>query len=263
MITNTKTLFAGLLKAAQADCICDIGSRDGVQSILFRRLRPTARVLAFEANPINFADMAADPRLKQEGVEIFPYAISDQEGFLEFFVADVDYSNPEENRGTSSLFKRPQDKIKEVVKVETHRIDQFLRERYPDAKRVCLWIDAEGAEYMITQGASGLKDRLFALHVETANFEMVPNQHLYPELAALFKTFGFVPCGNNITPDRNWGDVVFIREDWQKSLGFRFTIVKWKAYLSYWLKADSIAVRLKSTSPPLYQFLHRLFVKFT
>lgn len=54
MITNTKILFCAVLKAMDVDCVCDIGSRDGDQAILFRQLRPNAAVLAFEANPIKF-----------------------------------------------------------------------------------------------------------------------------------------------------------------------------------------------------------------
>jgi FkbM family methyltransferase len=262
MLTNTKTLFAGLVKEAQADCICDIGSRDGMQALLFRHLRPEAKVLAFEANPILFREMSNDPRLKQAGVEVHPYAICDREGTMDFFVVDVDYDKPEDNRGTSSLFKRPNDKIKEIIKVPTVRIDSFLSEHASNAKRICLWIDAEGAEYFVAQGISGLKDRLYSIHVETALFEMVPNHRLYPELKTLLASFGFVPCGDNIGEQR-WGDVVFIRDDWRKQLGFRFTRIKWKAYLTRWLRADEIAVRLKSRNPSLYRFLRRLYVKFT
>jgi FkbM family methyltransferase len=261
MITNTKALFAGLVKEAKADCICDIGSRDGMQALLFRHLRPEATVLAFEANPINFRDMSVNPVLKEARIDLYPCAISDREGFIDFFVADIDYNNPEENRGTSSLFKRPNDKVKEVVQVKTFRIDAFLREHCPDAKRICLWIDAEGSEYMIAQGMSELKDNVYAIHVETAFFEMVPNQRLYPELEKLLATFGFVPCGSNID-ERRWGDVVFIRDAWRKQLGFHFTKAKWKAYLMHWLRADNLAVLFKAKNPRLYHFLRGLFVKF-
>jgi FkbM family methyltransferase len=261
MLTNTKALFAGLVKEAQADCICDIGSRDGKQAILFRHLRPDARVFAFEANPMLFREMQSNPRLASERVEVYPHAISDREGTMDFFVVDVDYETNDDNRGMSSLFKRPNDKIKEVLKVQTFRIDSFLREHAANANRICLWIDAEGAEYFIAQGMSGLKDRVYALHVETALFDMVPNQKLYPEVKALLGSFGFVPCGDNID-EKRWGDVVFIRDEWRKELGFRFTKLKWKAYLTRWLRADDIAVQLKSKNPGLYHFLRRMFVKF-
>src|SRR6185436_13600572 len=51
MFTNTKSLFISILKAQGADCVCDIGSRDGDQSLLFRHLLPNAAAIAFEANP--------------------------------------------------------------------------------------------------------------------------------------------------------------------------------------------------------------------
>lgn len=262
MLTNTKTLFASLVKTAQADCICDIGSRDGMQALLFRHLRPDAQVHAFEANPVNFAVMSRDSRLSAEGIKIHPCLIADKNGTIDFFVEDIDYADPEANRGRSSMLHRPAEKVKEVVKAPAYRIDTFLAEHAGQAKRMCLWIDAEGAEYFIVQGMSGIKDRVFAIHVETSTFEMFLGQRLYPELKELLRTFGFSPCGDNMDQGRRWGDVVFIRDDWRKELGFRFTLLKWKAYLTYWFGADKIAVSLKARMPSMYHFLRRLFIKF-
>ena len=124
---NTKTLFSSILKAQHADCVCDIGSRDGDQSLLFRHLLPGAAVFAFEANPINFEAMKRKPQLTDERIQIFPLAISNQRGTARFNIANVDYSDPNANRGTSSLLRSTNDNVKEVVTVETNRIDDFIR----------------------------------------------------------------------------------------------------------------------------------------
>jgi hypothetical protein len=47
----TRRFFSLVLKAVRADCVCDIGSRDGEESLFFRHLLPHAVVLAFEASP--------------------------------------------------------------------------------------------------------------------------------------------------------------------------------------------------------------------
>src|SRR6185503_2090152 len=212
MLTNTKTLFVGLLRSFSVDCVCDVGSRDGDQSILFRDVLPEATVLAFEANDLNYRRMEADARLKAKRIHIFPKAVSDTNGVARFHITDVDYSNPAENRGTSSLLTSDTVKIRETVEVETCRIDDFLKTRFPTVSRVALWIDVEGAEYSVLKGMEGIRDKVVALHVETAERPFRPGQKTYAEVTALLREFGFVPAGSNIRRAIGWGDVVFIRE---------------------------------------------------
>ena len=69
MPENTKLLFGSILRMASADCVCDIGSRDGDQALFFKHLLPSARVFAFEANPINFKKMQDKSALREAGIE--------------------------------------------------------------------------------------------------------------------------------------------------------------------------------------------------
>src|SRR5260370_35127632 len=71
----TRRFFSLVLKAVRADCVCDIGSRDGEESLFFRHLLPDAVVLAFEASPSNYEMMAAREDLGANRVEIFPSAV--------------------------------------------------------------------------------------------------------------------------------------------------------------------------------------------
>ncbi len=74
IVFDAKTFFVGVVKSLQVDCILDIGSRDGDQSLLFRDLRPTAYVAAFEASPANYQKMLAR-NLDRQAIEVFPYAL--------------------------------------------------------------------------------------------------------------------------------------------------------------------------------------------
>src|SRR5258706_4725829 len=166
--TNTKPLFAALLKNLEADCVCDIGSRDGDQALLFRHLRPTADVFAFEANPINFRAMMANTNLEAERVQVFSYAITDAKGTAKFHVTDVDYSAPDSNKGMSSLLLSDGLKIKETLEVECCRIDEFILGQCPLSRKIGLWIDVEGAEFGVIEGMTGIKERVLAIHVESS-----------------------------------------------------------------------------------------------
>jgi FkbM family methyltransferase len=262
-MTNTKSLFVSILKACNADCVCDIGSRDGDQSLLFRHALPAADILAFEANPLNFKAMQGNPHLAAERIELFPCAISNRRGTAQFHVADIDYADPKANRGTSSLLTAAGNKVKSTVDVETHRIDEIILSRFSERRRIGLWIDVEGAEGDVLEGISGIADRIVAIHVESTNEPRWDGQKPVRDIAALMSRHGFLACGRNFgTGPEEWGDVVFVREEMARELGARFGACRAKARASYLLRVDDIAVFLKDHLPSLYSMLRRVYIRF-
>lgn len=262
MVTNTKILFCTVLKAMDVDCVCDIGSRDGDQAILFRQLRPGATVLAFEANPINFKAMCADPRLRDGRIELLSFAVSNARGIARFHVTDVDYNDPKTNKGTSSLLQREDFPIKEAVEVETRRIDEFILAEYRQALAIALWIDVEGAEYFVIEGMSGIKDRVMVVHVETAKVPLRQGQKTLAELTVLMESQGFSLCGSNIRRTADWGDVVYVNRRVIRTLGFRFSVCKVRGYMGVWIPVDHVAEYLKTHYPAAYRFFRRLYLTF-
>jgi FkbM family methyltransferase len=261
VITNTKVLFGALLKSFKCDCICDIGSRDGDQALLFRHLCPSASIVAFEANPSNFQSMSCDPRLFGQRIMIFPFAISDSRGRAQFNISDVDYSDPLSNKGTSSLLKGEGLKMKGAIEVETRRIDEVVLETSPAARSVGLWIDVEGAEFAVLSGIDRIKDRVVAIHVETAKAPLRQGQRPLADVVQLMDARGFDLCGSNIGEDSDWGDVVFVNRAVARSLGTRLSLCKLKGYLGLWIRADHAAVFLKSSWPAGYRFFRRAYLK--
>ncbi len=132
-----------------------------------------------------------------------------------------DYSNPEENIGTSSLLVHEGLKVRKAVDVETVRIDEFIPNYHPSAKRIGPWLDVEGAEYGVLEGMAGIKNRGVALHVETARTPMRIAQKTYSELVPLLAAMGFVPSRSNISRKSIWGDVVFLSQHTLDTLGHR------------------------------------------
>ncbi|MDX1953491.1 MAG: FkbM family methyltransferase [Verrucomicrobiota bacterium] len=259
---NTKLLFGSLCKALKVDCVCDIGSRDGLQSLYFRDILPEATIVAFEANPINFKAMQKDRRLQAAGLQIYSVAVSDQKGKSHFHITDVDYENPHENTGTSSLLIHEGLKIKDSIEVETVRIDEFIHERYPECQKIALWLDVEGAEYSVLIGASGIKDRIVAIHAEVALKPMRIGQKTYNEdVKPLLEGFGFEFCGTNIPDNDVWGDVVFIQKKVAENLGSDLEKCKKKAMVGNRLKVDFIAYYLQRYCRPLYSVARKLYLK--
>src|SRR2546430_16989962 len=116
MRTNTRLLFKMLLTGCRVNCVLDVGSCDGFDSLMFRRILPNARLFAFEANPFLNEKMSANPELSAARIEIFPWAMSNKRGAASFHVTDLNYDDPNVvNPGTSSLLVHEGLKIKKTV----------------------------------------------------------------------------------------------------------------------------------------------------
>jgi FkbM family methyltransferase len=211
--------------------------------------------------------MRQDPRLSEKRIEILELAVADREGEMEFFVfaSPEDHGEDEIMYGSSSLCVRVSEEAQASragsVKVRTRRLDDVLREQCPEAQRIALWIDAEGAEWMILQGLKGIAEKVYAIHVETAERPLFKDQATYSKIADYLATFGFISLGNSITPEAGWGDAVFVKKAWADSLGFALTKIHLKSKLATALRVHALAVFLKRTSPPLYRVGRSLFLK--
>jgi hypothetical protein len=153
-------------------------------------------------------------------------------------------------------------KVKESVSVEIWRIDDFLLERCPAARKIGLWIDVEGAEALVLDGMEKIRDRVIAVHVETARTAVWEGQKTLSDLTATMAEKGYLLCGSNFPKEVRAGDVVFVSREAASALGKRLLLGRMKAYLSYWLQADNLAVYLKTRSPWLYRTLRRLLIRF-
>jgi len=263
MRTNTRLLFRSLLRKSHADCVFDVGSCDGSDSVRFRHSLPSAVIAAFEANPLLYRKMTENSNLRANRIDVFNCAISDKNGTAPFHVIDLDYHDPVvENPGVSSLLVHEGLKEKETVQVETRRVDEFLKSKYPNVRRVGLWIDAEGAEFQVIEGIGVARDLVVAMHVETARAPMRVGQKVYSELEPVIRSLGFIPVGTNMSSTDNWGDVVFLNEKVKADIGFKFHLCVGLAWLGYWSGASSVLGFLKANCGPAYRMCWRILGRF-
>ena len=263
-LVNTKTLFTALLKRLACDLVLDIGSRDGRQALLFREVLPAAPVVAFEANPYNFRRMSAQPALRERGIAMMPLAVSHEDGQAIFHISQADYDAPESeanNLGTSSLLVHPEVKTLADITVETVRLETFLqRPEYVDCRRIALWIDVEGAEYLVLEGLGAAVSRVCLIHVETARQAVRQGQKARAEVSKLLAGWDFVELGTNMAPDSVWGDLVWASRRVVEAQAGQVNGAIRRARWNYRLNVDGWAVRLKRC-PWLYRPLRWLFVR--
>jgi FkbM family methyltransferase len=230
MIVNTRRLFARLLPALRVDAVCDIGSMDGADALMFRRVLRSASIYAFEPNPGNFRLMQADTALREHDIRLLPLAVTDHDGEAELFLVEVE-ADPAPNcpwRGMSSLYRRSgRMGSSQAVAVRTTRLDTFLADETP-RHSLALWIDTEGTSCEVIEGARGVAAQLCLLHVEVETKPIIsPDQKLYPEVKALLDELGFVELATDHARSAGQFNALFVRR--ALPTGHRLRVRAWLA----------------------------------
>lgn len=192
--------------------ICEIGAFDAGDSIRMRKLVPSARIFAFEANPHNHARYKA--QAEEAGVVYERLAIADHDGDISFNIVREEGVNVEKARqvaGQSSIFATlDEHKISEPTTVPCQRLDAYLRSKASEAAVIALWIDAESAGYQVLLGAREALKRARLIKIETEYWPYRLGQNLVGDIRSLLVEAGFVELANN---DTNLGqcDLLWIR----------------------------------------------------
>lgn len=256
MVIATKYLFNTLLRNFPVDCVCDIGSRDGEDSLNFREILPESEIIAFEANEINYERMLKDNLLIYNEVKVFPYAISNKDGTSYLNIIDPTGSQSRALQGMSSLMGRSDfpSTIKQTVL--TKRLDNFMDVHFPHLNSFSIWIDVEGHEYEVIQGISGIREKVLVIHVETAIRPLVIGQHTFTELNKMLNNLGFIRIGKNFKLPKESGDAIYINATLQRKLGYKLYYLKVKAFLAN-LVAGTSPSFIKKTN--IYKYIKRYF----
>lgn len=214
MVLNTQRVFAKLLRVLRITTICDVGSLNGADALVFRAAAPRSRVYAFEPNPRNFALMQADPHLRQGITELLPWAVSDHNGEAEFFLVEADYAQRDPRCGMSSLYSRSGEWAPhEQLRVATTRLDSFLGSRCAADAPLALWVDAEGAAYEVLAGLGSAAAHLRLLHVEVETEPCIgAQQKLYAQVRTLLKKLGLSELATDQPRRQVQFNALFVRD---------------------------------------------------
>ena len=213
---STRYLFRRLLRTLEVEVVCDVGSMDGADALRFRRMLPSAQIVALEPNPRNFVQMAANASLRRGSIRIFPLAASDHDSEAPFFVAKADYrAGRGLRRGMSSLHKRRDESLlAEVVQVRTARLDSLLAAESQFGRAVALWIDTEGMAFEVIRGAAGFLRFARMLHVEVETEPIIgTDQKLFADVERLLADAGFAVLATDQARGSVQFNVLFVRTD--------------------------------------------------
>jgi len=212
---DTRKLFLQLLRTLEIDVVCDVGSMDGRDALRFRRRLSRADIIALEPHPANYRRMQEEGSIASAGIELVPAAAAHFDGEAPFHLVPAP-PGPEQRgrRGMSSLLRRGDSRFTGSSTVtQVLRLDGLLGAR-ARGRKLALWMDCEGMAFEALTGAVGIAPSLRLLHIEV---EIEPcigaTQRLYPEVAELLRSWGFLELATNRAPDQNQFDVVYVRGD--------------------------------------------------
>ena len=167
--------------------VMDIGSRDGLHSVMFRKLLPKAEIVAFEANPDNFHEMEKSEIISTANINLVNKAVTDENGQLTFNIIEPTEGN-KLNKGTSSIREKKDEPSRQVT-VEAITIDSFLDKT--SCHNIALWIDVEGLSYEVLLGAKEIFKHVSIIHAEVETEEFWHGQKLKKDVVSLLEEFGF------------------------------------------------------------------------
>lgn len=230
IILKTKYAFHSLLWLINPDLVMDIGSMDGADSVRFHSLLKKTDLVAFEANPLNYANMCADKRVGLCGIRVVNKLISGTIGTQPFYIQRPAGTTPQTNRGTGSAIPRNEIGMENVeVQIDSVRIDTFLEAEFPNALNIALWVDVEGFAYEVLGSLEKAADRISLIHVEAETRECWPGQQLEPEVVQLLTRMGFVMLAHGKHDIQR--DLLFIRSDLyisrQLAIDFVLQFARW------------------------------------
>lgn len=215
--SEIKDELLSLFNPNKGICIADIGSCDGLSSVIYSRLFPKAFFYVFE--PIENNVQKIYDNFQEYGLEersiVYPYALGDAKGRVTFFrsYGQAEWVKDWETGNKSSSLLPPSRHLKEHVwckfrkeSAEVRRLDDLQINNTIDFAH----IDVQGAELKVLQGGRRTFKTTKALWIEVANIDLYDGQPLKSDICRyLCNDFNIVKdtCGKEKS-----GDILFVRK---------------------------------------------------
>ena len=201
--------------------VLHVGADRGGELPTYRDMN-VKQVVWVEANPEVYQELLANlQRMAIDTVDslTFNQLITDQDDvetdFNLYYNWDAGYLVG--NKGMSSIHKASENWwgascYRGTIKLNSLTLDTFLDRNKLSNEFDLLNMDTQGAELLISKGATKLLENVKYINSEVTFFSaQYHNNPLFDELYDYFKTFGFKHIKTHMM-DVNWGDAIFAKE---------------------------------------------------
>lgn len=184
--------------------IFDIGSCDGLDSVRYAKLFPSAKIYSFEPLHDNFSSIIHNIE-KFAVSNIYPHniALSSKSGMSDFYVSSgcpEDISESSWNYGNkSSSLLAPKEvsnyykwlNFNEIRKVPTITLDDFCFDNDIDIVDF-IHLDVQGAELNVLNGGLSVLRKTTAVWLEVSNLSLYEGQALRSDVEGFMKSLNFL-----------------------------------------------------------------------
>ena len=204
--------------------VLDIGSRDCYQSLEFNTWFPNAEIYAFEANR-NSAINCREVSKECSRITVVEKAVSTYNGTTSFYEVP-----PGGNTGASCMLKnsehpRSTSWVGNKVTVPCITLDTFMTQS-PTKTADILWMDVQGAELHVLQGATDTLKNVKVIATEVCVSDLYVNGTLKSDLDCFLRHHGFVCIAtychgtntdlNFLRNDSGEIDAIYVKEEYIK-----------------------------------------------
>ncbi|MGI8879661.1 MAG: FkbM family methyltransferase [Jatrophihabitans sp.] len=202
-------LFFRLVRVTEPDLFIEAGAKEASTSLRIRRYLPTARVVAFEANPFTYEKFGALHDFAAANVDYRHLALSDRPGSVTFHVNHNDAGMPQADGQGSLLRSHEASNGLTEVTVEATTLDSFFADH--TFQRGALWIDVEGAAKEVLSGAVGTVGKADVAIIEVEDRAYWGQEWLFPEVSSYFFDRGMIPIARDFQ-SRYQYNVIYVSE---------------------------------------------------
>ncbi len=196
-------LFFEAVSALLVERFVECGANNAEASRLVSRKGVAA--LAIEANPVTFSRVTT---VEADGYKAINVGLGKGADFLDFFV-------PSDNDTAGhATFSPSPGKEYSTVRVPVFPLDEVLRAEKFDTGRTALWIDVEGFQQKVLQGALETlsSDRCVLVKIEVENSLMFEGQILSEDVDSILSSFGFVAVFCDFEYEKQF-NVVYVKKN--------------------------------------------------
>lgn len=199
--------FLELCRDLKPTLSLELGAHEATFSRWIKRELPSARCVAFEANPFVHEKYAAG--LAEAGVEYVGKALAAENGTVELTIPTYVWKRARKitNR-MASLGHHRDAKDATVVQVPSVRLDDEVSVGADDV--VVAWVDVEGASEIVLTSSRDVLAHASVVYIEVESEVVWAGQWLDTDVAEFFTGLGFVPLMRDRARPHQY-NVVFAR----------------------------------------------------
>jgi hypothetical protein len=207
--TELANLFANIIFNSKIDSFFEIGALNAEFSMFIKD--HVKNIVAFEASPRNYENA----KNSLSDIEYLNMAVSDSDGEIDFNVAISTKSGSGAiNVGADSMMSRidDQDVVYDINKVQSTKLDTFIKNKKWNNQSNALWIDVEGASLKVLLGADKSLDNTKVIFIEMEQSTFWKDQALVAEINAFLCNKNFIPIARDFEYENQF-NVVYVSQD--------------------------------------------------